>query len=135
MVSFSNGRHEGANLSSRVIVVGSLKVCAKERWITNWMIFKLLRIWDGNLVCWERKNEFKHQKKGLEKDLIYIGSVTPDLHPLPWPTKSRISPISTKPWEQTTFTNIIRWATQLKPLQIQVFPTLATQQELLQKNM
>ena len=43
------------------------KSYAREGWIANWRIFKLLRTWDGNLVCWERKNEFKHQENGLEE--------------------------------------------------------------------
>ena len=46
--------------------VGSLRVVL-EGWIANWMIFNFLKTWDGNLVCWERKNEFKHQAKGLKK--------------------------------------------------------------------
>ena len=54
------------SLAEEVQTVGSLRVVL-EGWIVNWRIFKLLRTWDRNLVCWERKNEFKHQAKGLEK--------------------------------------------------------------------
>ena len=52
------------NQKDNIYDVGSLRVVLEGVVLR---IFKVLRTWDGNLVCWERKNEFKHQVKGIKK--------------------------------------------------------------------
>ena len=60
--------------------------------------------------------------------LIYSGSVTIDLHALPWPSKSKISPIFTKQVKANHFhLTITRWVIpSSNPLQPSVFPHTST---------
>ena len=77
------------------------------------------------MVCRERKKELDNQVKGfreISNTLIYSGSVTPDLHPLSWPTKSRIFPIFTKQVKANNFhSTITRWAIPSSNPYTQVF--------------